>query len=110
MWRALQAKKADDYILATGHACSVREFAIAAFAELGVELVFKGRGKMETARRADTGDIVLRVDSKFYRPVESITLVGDATRAKKFLGWKAGTVGMDVARMMARADFATLTA
>jgi GDPmannose 4,6-dehydratase len=110
MWQALQTKQANDYILATGHACSVREFAVAAFAELGIELVFKGQGKTETARRVDTGAIVLRVDPKFYRPVESTTLVGDATRAKKILGWQAGTVGMDVARTMARADFASLTA
>jgi GDPmannose 4,6-dehydratase len=105
MWRSLQARKAGDYVLATGRACSVREFAIAAFTELGIELTFKGRGKSETARRKDTGAVVLRIDPKFYRPVESTTLVGDARLAQEVLGWKARTVGTEVARMMVRADF-----
>ena len=82
----------------------------AAFAELGIALVFKGRGKAETARRKDTGAVVLRVDPKFYRPLESTTLVGDARLAKKELGWKPKTIGTAVARRMARADFEALTA
>ncbi len=105
----LQAKAAGDYVLATGRACSVREFASAAFAELGLELMFEGQGTAETARRKDTGVVVLRIDPKFYRPVESATLVGDALLAKSRLGWSAKTVGPDVARLMARADFAALT-
>jgi GDPmannose 4,6-dehydratase len=105
----LQAKTADDFILATGRACSVREFATAAFAELGLELVFEGQGTAEVGRRTDTGAVVLRIDPKFYRPVESTTLVGDASLAKTKLGWTARTVGGDVAHQMARADFAALT-
>ncbi len=104
----LAAPAADDYILATSRACSVRDFATAAFAELGFELAFEGQGTAEVGRRKDTGAVVLRVDSKFYRPVESTTLVGDATRAKTKLGWAARTVGGDVARLMARADYAAL--
>lgn len=105
----LQAPAADDYILATGRACSVREFAAAAFGELGLELVFEGKGTTEVARRKDTGTVVLRVDPKFYRPVESTTLVGDAAQAQTRLGWTACTVGAEVARQMARADFVALT-
>jgi GDPmannose 4,6-dehydratase len=110
MWRSLQAKTADDYIFATGKDFSVREFATAAFAELGIGLTFKGGGKAETASRQDTGAVVLRVDPKFYRPLESTTLVGNAARAKRVLGWTARTVGMDVARKMARADYEALAA
>lgn len=105
MWRSLQAGTPRDYIFATGRECSVREFATAAFAELEIELVFKGRGKAEIARRKDTGAVVLRVDPKFYRPLESTTLVGDARLAKKLLGWTARTAGTDVARRMTREDF-----
>jgi GDPmannose 4,6-dehydratase len=105
----LAAPAADDYILATGRACSVREFASAAFGELGLELAFEGQGTAELARRKDTGAVVLRVDPKFYRPVESATLVGDAAHAKTKLGWIPRTVGGDVARQMARADYAALT-
>jgi GDPmannose 4,6-dehydratase len=106
----LQAPVADDYVLATGRACSVRDFATAAFAELGLELEFEGEGTAELARRKDTGAVVLRVDPRFYRPVESTALVGDATQAKARLGWVPRTVGGDVARLMARADRAALPA
>jgi GDPmannose 4,6-dehydratase len=105
----LQAREAHDFILATGRACSVREFATAAFAELGLELVFEGQGAAEVGRRRDTGAIVLRIDPRFYRPLESSMLVGDATRAREQLGWTAQTGGTGVARQMARADFAALT-
>ncbi len=108
MWRSLQADTARDYIFATGRATSVRDFAAAAFAELGIKLKFSGKGRSEIARRTDTGDVVLRVDPKFYRPVESATLVGDARLARKALGWKPATAGTAVARKMARADFETL--
>ena len=104
----LQAPVADDFILATGRACSVREFATAAFAELGLELLFEGQGTAEVGRRKDTSAVVLRIDPKFYRPVESATLVGDASLVKAKLGWTARTAGGDVARQMARADFAAL--
>src|SRR5689334_21214898 len=71
MWRALQAREPRDYVLATGRDCSVREFAAAAFAELGFRLKFSGKGRAEIARRTDTGAIVLRVDPRFYRPLDS---------------------------------------
>ena len=108
MWRSLQAKQARDYVFATGRPCSVRDFATAAFAALGIKLVFKGRGRAEVARRLDTGAIVLRIDPRFYRPVEPTTLVGDARLAKKALGWRARVAGKDVARLMTQADYAAL--
>jgi len=108
MWRALQARQPGDYIFATGRDCSVREFAAAAFAELGIVLDFKGRGKGETACRRDTGAVVLRVDPRFYRPLEPTTLVGDARLARKRLRWRPRTGGTEVARRMARADYDAL--
>lgn len=110
MWRALQAKEARDYVLATGRVCSVRDFAKAAFAELGFKLKFSGKGRAEIARRSDTGAIVLRVDPRFYRPLDSIHLVGDASLARRTLKWRAATAGTAVARAMARADFEALNA
>jgi len=102
----LQQRLAADFILATGKACSVREFATAAFAELGLTLAFEGKGTAEVGRRTDTGAVVLRIDPRFYRPLESSMLIGDTTPAREKLGWSAKTVGMDVARQMARADAA----
>lgn len=110
MWLALQAKEARDYVIATGQACSVRDFAKASFAELGITLEFSGKGRGEVACRTDTGAVVLRVDPKFYRPLDSVHLVGDARLAKRILGWRARTAGTAVARLMARADAAALSA
>jgi len=104
----LQQRLPQDCILATGKACSVREFAVAAFAEVGLELAFEGQGRAEIARRTDTGAVVLRIDPKFYRPLESSMLIGDATLAKTSLDWTAQTVGMDEARKMAAADAGNL--
>ncbi len=105
MWRMLQQEKPRDYVLATGQACSIREFAIAAFDELGIRLEFESAGLGEFARRKDTDEVVLTVDPRYFRPAEPSELVGDATLARKELGWSAQTAGTDVARIMARADF-----
>ena len=104
MWQMLQSPQPRDYVLATGQACSVREFAQAAFAELGLGLEFKGQGVNEIARRTDTGATVLQVDPRFFRPAESSHLLGDAALARQELNWKPQTVGPAVARLMARAD------
>jgi GDPmannose 4,6-dehydratase len=110
MWRSLQAPAPRDYVLATGAACTVREFAAAAFGELGITLKFSGRGAKEVGRRTDTGAVVIRVDPKFYRPIDSVHLVGDASAARRHLKWRARTAGAAVARLMARADAAALGA
>jgi GDPmannose 4,6-dehydratase len=104
MWKMLQAEKPRDCVLATGRACSIRDFAIAAFDELGLGLKFEGRGVDEVGRRADTGAVVVQVDPRFFRPTESSQLVGDASLASKALGWVPQITGTDVARRMARAD------
>jgi GDPmannose 4,6-dehydratase len=108
MWRALQAKEPRDYVFATGQACSVRDFARAAFGELGLRLEFSGRGRTEIARRTDTGAVVIRVDPRFYRPLDSVHLVGDAALARRHLKWTPRTRGTAVARLMARADYMAL--
>jgi len=110
MWQMLQADKPQDYVLATGQACTVREFAGAAFAELGIEVEFESTGVAEFGRRKDTGEVVLRVDPHYFRPAEPTELVGDASLAKKSLGWAPATVGAAVARAMARADYAAVKA
>ena len=106
----LQTRLPQDCILATGKACSVREFATAAFAELGMKLVFEGQGREEVGRRADTGAVVLRIDPRFFRPLDPVHLIGDATLARQALGWSAQTSGAEVARRMARADWEQLGA
>ncbi len=109
MWRMLQAKTPADYVLATGKTCSVRDFAKAAFAELGLKVKFSGRGTAEIGRRTDTGAVVIRIDPRFYRATDPSHLVGHAALAKKALGWTPKVTGTAVARLMARADFAALS-
>ncbi len=109
MWQMLQTEKPLDCVLATGRLCSIREFAMAAFKEVGLELKFEGRGEAEVGRRTDTGAVVIRVDPRYYRPADSTHLVGDASLARQTLGWAPKTIGTDVARLMARADWATMS-
>jgi len=106
MWRILQQDTATDYVLATGETCSIREFAAAAFAELGVALQFEGHGTDEVARRTDTGAVVLKVESRYYRLTDATNLTGDASLAQRQLGWHPLVTGAALARLMAKADSA----
>ncbi|MBA4135851.1 MAG: GDP-mannose 4,6-dehydratase [Opitutus sp.] len=105
IWQSLQAEAAGDYVFATGQLCSVREFAQAAFAALDLDIGFAGSGVDEVGRRLDNGETVLRIDPVYYRPVEATLLVGDASRARTILRWAPRTVGPEVARVMALADW-----
>lgn len=96
-WMMLQQENADDFVIATGKQISVREFVILSAREVGIELVFSGSGIDETATVASisgsdaqgvkVGDVVVRVDPRYFRPAEVETLLGDPTKAKEVLGW-----------------------
>jgi GDPmannose 4,6-dehydratase len=97
MWRILQQPEPEDYVIATGVTTPVREFVRMAFAQIGVELEFKGKGEKEVGIVAsssnpdfivETGKEVVAVDSRYYRPTEVDLLIGDPTKAKTKLGWK----------------------
>ncbi len=105
MWRMLQQKQAEDFVLATGETHTVREFAEAAFKELDMELEWKGKGPKEQGLVRKSGKVVVEVDSGYYRPTEVDLLIGDASKAKKKLGWAARTKFDDLAKLMAKADF-----
>jgi GDPmannose 4,6-dehydratase len=87
MWLMLQQKEADDFVLATGIKISVRRFVEMAFAEVGISLEWKGKGADEKGVNKANGKIVVEIDEKYYRPAEVDLLVGDASKAKKVLGW-----------------------
>ncbi len=110
MWLMLQAETPRDYVLATGGTCSIRDFAIAAFDELRLGLRFEGRGVDEIGRRTDTGEVVVRVAARYFRPAESLELVGDASLVRQTLGWTPKITGSGLARLMAKADFELLAA
>ena len=88
MWRMLQQEKPEDFVLATGVTTTIREFAERAFAEVGIILGWSGRGVDEVGRDTKTGNTVVSVDPTYFRPTEVDLLIGDATKARKKLGWK----------------------
>jgi GDPmannose 4,6-dehydratase len=87
MWLMLQQEKADDYVLATGRATSVRQFAEWAFEDVGVVLEWTGCGVDEKGRDARTGKVVIEVDPRYFRPTEADLLLGDPAKAYENLGW-----------------------
>jgi GDPmannose 4,6-dehydratase len=105
MWRMLQQKGPEDFVLATGETHTVREFTEAAFKELDMELEWKGKGAKEQGLLKKGGRVVLEVDPNYYRPTEVELLIGDATKAKTKLGWVAKTKFKELAKMMVNADF-----
>ena len=88
MWRMLQQENPEDFVLATGVTTTIREFAERAFAEVGITLGWSGRGVDEVGSDTKTGNTVVSVDPTYFRPTEVDLLIGDATKARKKLGWK----------------------
>lgn len=97
-WLMLQQEKADDFVIATGRQCSVREFIRLSAKELGISLEFQNEGVDEygvvvsieggIASSVSVGDIIVRIDPSYFRPTEVDSLLGDSSKAKKLLGWK----------------------
>ncbi len=96
MWMLLQHDEAQDWVIATGKTTTVRDFVKMAFAEVGVELEFKGKGKDEkgyvksssnSKYQIQPGKVVVAIDTGYFRPTEVDLLIGDATKAKEELGW-----------------------
>ena len=110
MWRTLQQEQATDYLLATGTSTTVRDFAIGAFREAGIELRFTGGGENEQSGDTARVRLLLRVNPKFFRPVDSHSLVGDPSRAKAILGWSPELSGKGVAAALTRAEISALQA
>jgi len=104
MWRMLQQDTPDDYVLATGTQISVREFTEQAFAETGVTLIWKGDGNDEIGVCSESGNTLVKIDPRYFRPAEVDTLVGDASKALSKLGWKATTPWKALCAEMVAAD------
>lgn len=87
MWLILQHSSPDDFVIATGEQYSVRTFVELAFKHVGIEIIWEGKGLAEVGKDKKTGIVRVKVDEHYYRPAEVETLLGDATKAKKLLGW-----------------------
>lgn len=122
MWRILQHSEADDFVLATGKSHTVREFVAKAFAELGIEIGWTGKGPDEKGviraidepifdekirnieRFVSVNDVVVEISPTYYRLTEVDALIGDASKAKQILGWTAKTQFDELVRIMMDAD------
>jgi GDPmannose 4,6-dehydratase len=116
MWLMLQQKQAEDYVIATGEQHSVREFVETAASDIGIELEWRGKGVKETARvsavrecdwgmpKVKPGTTIVRVDPRYFRPAEVETLLGDASKAKRKLGWTPKIGFVELVREMMVAD------
>lgn len=113
-WMMLQQEAPDDFVIATGKQYSVREFITWSAAELGISLRFEGRGVDEVAVVAaiegdkapalTPGDVVLRIDPRYFRPAEVETLLGDPAKAKAKLGWAPEITAQEMCAEMVAAD------
>jgi GDPmannose 4,6-dehydratase len=104
MWRMLQQSEADDYVLATGITTSVRQFTEWAFAEAGITLEWKGTGVEEKGHDAGNGRCLVEVDHRYFRPTEVELLLGNASKARRVLGWAPKITVRELVREMVEAD------
>jgi GDPmannose 4,6-dehydratase len=113
-WLMLQQEVAEDFVIATGVQYSVRQFVEFAAAELGITIRFEGEGEQEVGivdaitgdrAKAKVGQVVVKVDPRYYRPTEVETLLGDPTRAREKLGWTPKTTLRELVKEMVEADY-----
>lgn len=104
MWLMLQQDEPDDYVLATGETHTIREFCELAFAEIGVELEWKGSGEAETAVDKANGETVIKINSEYFRPAEVDILLGNPSKAEKTLGWKRDVDFQGLVKLMVEHD------
>jgi GDPmannose 4,6-dehydratase len=132
MWKILQYKKAEDFVLATGETHTVRDFVELSFNEIGIDLEWKGAAESEKGlikkidydkaenlldiknklpkyrynfgKSIKKGDTVIVIDPNYYRPTEVDLLIGDPSKASKLLGWKAKTKFSDLVKLMIKSD------
>ncbi len=108
MWLMMQQKTPDDYVLATGKSYSVRQFVERAFREVGRRIEWRGKGVRERGLCARTGETLVAVDARYFRPTEVDFLLGDARKARRKLGWKPEIGFADMVREMVAGDLALL--
>ena len=113
-WLMLQQEEPEDFVIATGEQYSVRQFILWAAEDVGMQLRFEGKGveevavvvsaKGELAPAVRPGDVVLRIDPRYFRPAEVDSLLGDASKAREILGWKPSITVREMCAEMVAAD------
>lgn len=114
-WMMLQHDTPDDYVIATGEQYTVRQFLVWAAESVGIKLVFNGSGEEEEAvviesscPNVQIGDVICRVDPRYYRPAEVESLLGDPSKAKKVLGWEPSMTVQEMCAEMVQEDMERL--
>ena len=105
MWRMMQQSEPKDYVLATGKTHTVRKFVELAFSEVKINIQWQGSGVDEKGLDSKTGDVLVEINPKYYRPTEVDFLLGDASKAEAELGWKATTSLEELVSMMVHEDW-----
>jgi GDPmannose 4,6-dehydratase len=108
MWLMMQKDQPDDYVLATGVAHSVREMVELAFAKVGITIAWKGNGVDEKGADAKSGNVLVEVDPHYFRPTEVDSLIGDASKAQRELGWKPVIGFKELVTEMVESDLAVM--
>lgn len=104
MWLMLQQPSASDYVIATEETHSVREFVVYSFKEIGIDIEWRGTGVEEVGVDKKTKQVLVKVDPQYFRPAEVEFLLGNASKAKKELGWVPKTNFEDLVKMMIESD------
>jgi GDPmannose 4,6-dehydratase len=104
MWMMLQHDKPDDYVVATGIQSSIRDFCNLTANYFNIELVWEGEGVDEVARNKATGQVMIKVNPEFYRPVDVVNIQGDATKVREVLGWQPEFTLQDLVNDMCETD------
>ena len=105
MYLMLQQEEPDDYVVATGETHTVREFVERSFLELGMKIEWRGEGLNEEGVDADTGDVLVRIDPRYFRATEVDLLLGDPTKAREKLGWVTKVDFQELISLMVKHDY-----
>ena len=105
MWKMMQLKKPDDFVIATGKQYSVRDFVNISAKNLGINIKWVGKGINEKGINKKTGKIIIKIGKRYFRPTEVDTLLGDARKAKKILKWKPKITFNQMVKEMIESDY-----
>jgi GDPmannose 4,6-dehydratase len=108
MWLMLQQERPDDYVVATGETHSVREFVEYASSRVGMAIEWQGTGTDEKGIDTKSGNVIVEIDKKYFRPAEVDLLLGDASKARQTLSWKPSVSFHELVDMMLEAEFEAL--
>jgi GDPmannose 4,6-dehydratase len=104
MWKMMQVIEPDELVISTGESHSVREFTEIAFDEVGIKIEWQGEGIQEKGIDSATGQVLVEVSPEYFRPSETEYLLGDASKAKKLIGWKPKVSFHELVKIMVKAD------